>query len=70
MGICPVGPTMIHLDKLTDMTKLTDMSCEITMATLQNKTNTTEMVGKKALMCIMVLPAFMEKNKVPSPAED
>lgn len=66
-----MGPTMIHLDKLMDMTKLTDMSCEITMATLQNKTNTTEMVGEKALMCSMVLPAFMEKNrKVPSPAED
>jgi hypothetical protein len=54
---------MIHMDELTDMTKLTDVSCEITMATLQNKTNAPEMVGNKALICSMVLPAFMEKNR-------
>lgn len=49
MEICPVGPTMIHVDKLTGMTELTDVSCEIKIATLQNKTNATEMVGNKAL---------------------
>jgi len=65
MGICPVGPMMIHLDKLTDM------SCEITMATLQNKTNATEMVGKKGTKVYHgVVNIHGEEQKVPSPAED
>lgn len=62
MEICPVGPTLIHVDRLTDMTKLMGVRCEITMATLQNKTNATAMVGNKALNCSMVLPAFMQKK--------
>jgi hypothetical protein len=57
MEICPVGPTLIHVDKLMDMTKLMGTRCEITMAILQNKTNASGMVGNKALIYSMVLPA-------------
>ena len=65
MEICPVGPTMIHLDKLTDM------SCEITMATLQNKTNATEMVGKKGTNVYHGIASIHgEEQKVPSSDED
>jgi hypothetical protein len=57
MEICQVGPTLIRVDKLKDMTKVMGVRCEIIMAILQNKTNATEMVGNKALICSMVLPA-------------